>query len=107
MNSICARCGRTGIGVLTGVVDAHERVKEHQSGREIHMAEHSTLVAGPPSSARIRAGHGVVPHNIAFWLVTGAFVAGHAFGTVPTPLGPLYARRDGLNSTAVTLAFAC
>ena len=30
-----------------------------------------------------------------------------AFGTVPTPLWPLYAVRDGLSSTMVTLAFAC
>jgi hypothetical protein len=55
----------------------------------------------------IRAGHGVVPHNIGFWLVTAAFVSLQAFGTVPTPLWPLYAVRDGLSSTMVTIAFAC
>jgi MFS family permease len=71
------------------------------------MAEHSTIVAWPRSSPRIRAGHGVVSHNIGFWLVTAAFVSLQAFGTVPTPLWPLYAVRDGLSSTAVTLAFAC
>jgi MFS family permease len=39
--------------------------------------------------------------------VTAAFVSLQAFGTVPVPLWPLYAVRDGLSSTAVTLAFAC
>jgi hypothetical protein len=48
-----------------------------------------------------------VPHNVGFWLVAAAFVSLQAFGTVPTPLWPLYAIRDGLSPTTVTLAFAC
>jgi MFS family permease len=71
------------------------------------MSEHSTIAAAPRTMSTIRAGHGVVPHNIGFWLVTAAFVSLQAFGTVPTPLWPLYAVRDGLSSTTVTLAFAC
>jgi MFS family permease len=71
------------------------------------MSEHSTIAAAPRRMSTIRAGHGVVPHNIGFWLVTAAFVSLQAFGTVPTPLWPLYAVRDGLSSTTVTLAFAC
>ena len=51
--------------------------------------------------------HRRVPHNIGFWLVAAAFASLQAFGTVPTPLWPLYAARDGLGSTTVTLAFAC
>jgi MFS family permease len=56
--------------------------------------------------SNIKAGRGVVPHSTGFWLVTAAFVSLQAFGTVPTPLWPLYAARDGLSSTTVTLAFA-
>ena len=71
------------------------------------MAEHTTITAAPRRSSTISAGHRAVPHNIGFWLVTAAFVSLQAFGTVPTPLWPLYAVRDGLSSTMVTLAFAC
>jgi predicted MFS family arabinose efflux permease len=46
-------------------------------------------------------------HYLAgFWLVTGAVVILQAFATLPTPLWPLYAERDGLSSTLVTVAFA-
>lgn len=45
-------------------------------------------------------------HLTGFWLVTGAVVILQAFGTLPSPLWPLYAARDGLSSTLVTLAFA-
>jgi MFS family permease len=47
-----------------------------------------------------------VPHRAGFWIVTLAFVSLQAFGTVPTPLWPLYAIRDHLSSTAVTATFA-
>jgi predicted MFS family arabinose efflux permease len=71
------------------------------------MADHTRTIAAPPqTSSKINAGHGVVPHRTGFWLVTAAFVSLQAFGTVPTPLWPLYAVRDGLSSTTVTLAFA-
>lgn len=71
------------------------------------MADHSTIAVAPRRLSTIRARSRVVPHNIGFWLVTAAFVSLQAFGTVPTPLWPLYAVRDGLSSTMVTLAFAC
>ena len=71
------------------------------------MANHSTIAAAPQRLSTIRTGDGVVPHHIAFWLVAAAFVSLQAFGTVPTPLWPLYAVRDGLSPTTVTLAFAC
>jgi MFS family permease len=70
------------------------------------MADHSRIAASPERLSTTRASHGVVPHNIGFWLVTAAFASLQAFGTVPTPLWPLYAVRDGLSSTTVTLAFA-
>jgi MFS family permease len=71
------------------------------------MADHSTIAAAPRTLSTIRSRRGAVPHNTGFWLVTTAFVSLQAFGTVPTPLWPLYAIRDGLSSITVTLAFAC
>ena len=71
------------------------------------MAEHSTIAVAPERLPTLKAGRGVVPHNVGFWLVAAAFVSLQAFGTVPTPLWPLYAIRDGLSPTTVTLAFAC
>jgi hypothetical protein len=71
------------------------------------MTEHSTIAATPRRSSTIRTGQRVVPHTVGFWLVAAAFVSLQAFGTVPTPLWPLYAVRDRLSSTTVTLAFAC
>jgi len=47
-----------------------------------------------------------VPHKVGFWIVAGAFATLLAFGTVPTPLWPLYAVRDHLSSTEVTATFA-
>jgi MFS family permease len=43
---------------------------------------------------------------VGFWIVAAAFASLQAFGTVPTPLWPLYAIRDHLSSTEVTLGFA-
>lgn len=40
------------------------------------------------------------------WVVTAAFTTLMAFGTVPTPLWPLYQVRDHFGSTSVTIAFA-
>ena len=70
------------------------------------MTEQSTVAAAPPTSSSIRSGHGFVPHTLGFWLVAAAFASLQAFGTIPTPMWPLYAVRDGLSSTTVTLAFA-
>jgi MFS family permease len=47
-----------------------------------------------------------VPHRVGFWIVAGAFATLQAFGTVPTPLWPIYAVRDQLSSTEVTATFA-
>lgn len=41
-----------------------------------------------------------------FWLVAAAFMVTMAFATVPTPLYPLYERRDGFGPLMVTVVFA-
>jgi MFS family permease len=69
------------------------------------MADHATIAAAPQRLSTIRSGR--VPYNISFWLVAATFASLQAFGTVPTPMWPLYAVRDGLSPTTVTLAFAC
>ncbi|GGK20318.1 hypothetical protein GCM10011583_60260 [Streptomyces camponoticapitis] len=48
---------------------------------------------------------GIAPAR-SFWTVAIALGALMAFGTVPTPLWPLFAGRDGFGSTMVTVAFA-
>ena len=60
------------------------------------VADHPPLLHAP-SRAR---------HLTGFWMVTAAVVVLQAFATLPTPLWPLYAALDGLNSTLVTVAFA-
>lgn len=42
----------------------------------------------------------------SFWIVAFAFAVLMAFGTLPTPLWPLFATRDDFGSTMVTVAFA-
>jgi MFS family permease len=69
------------------------------------MTEHSTIAAAPQELSIIRSNH--VTHNVGFWLVAAAFASLQAFGTIPTPMWPLYAQRDGLSPTTVTVAFAC
>lgn len=49
---------------------------------------------------------GRVSHHVGFWFAAVAFTVLMAFGTAPTPLWPLYAGRDGLRPTTVTVAFA-
>jgi len=71
------------------------------------MSDHSTIAAAPESKSANSSGRRVVPHNVGFWLVAAAFVSLQAFGTVPTPMWPLYAVRDHLSPTTVTLAFGC
>ena len=71
------------------------------------MSDHSTIAAAPGGKSANSSGRRVVPHNIGFWLVAAAFVSLQAFGTVPTPMWPLYAVRDHLSPTTVTLAFGC
>ncbi|MGW7006533.1 MFS transporter [Streptomyces sp. NPDC054933] len=53
----------------------------------------------PPRSSR-------ASHGTGFWFVAAAFMALMAFGTVPTPLWPLYQARDHFGPTVVTVAFA-
>jgi MFS family permease len=71
------------------------------------MSDHSTVATAPQESSTTRSARGLVPHHVGFWLVAAAFASLQAFGTVPTPLWPLYAARDGLSPTTVTIAFAC
>jgi MFS family permease len=49
---------------------------------------------------------GVSSHAAGFWFVAIAFTSLMAFGTLPTPLWPLYEARDGFGTTTVTVAFA-
>jgi len=44
--------------------------------------------------------------SAGLWVVTAAFSALMAFGTLPTPLWPLYQIRDHFGPTSVTIAFA-
>lgn len=47
-----------------------------------------------------------VRQSAGFWFVAGAFLTLMAFGTVPTPLWPIYQQRDHFGATTVTVAFA-
>jgi predicted MFS family arabinose efflux permease len=48
----------------------------------------------------------VLSPSAGLWVVTAAFTTLMAFGTVPTPLWPLYQVRDHFGPTSVTIAFA-
>ncbi|MFJ4989081.1 MFS transporter [Streptomyces sp. NPDC088732] len=60
------------------------------------------LTAAAAPSATTSPGR----HARGFWCVAAAFLVLMAFGTVPTPLWPLYQERDHFGATAVTVAFA-
>ncbi|MER7246753.1 MFS transporter [Kribbella sp. NPDC000426] len=45
-------------------------------------------------------------HLTGFWFVAAAFLTLMAFGTVPTPLWPIYQVRDHFGAITVTVAFA-
>ncbi len=47
-----------------------------------------------------------IRHKPGFWFVAAAFLSLMAFGTVPTPLWPLYQVRDHFGPIEVTIAFA-
>ena len=57
----------------------------------------TTAVTRPATSSR---------HLTGFWFVAVAFLTLMAFGTVPTPLWPIYQVRDHFGATTVTVAFA-
>jgi MFS family permease len=59
---------------------------------------------GSPVATEVRASR--ASHASGFWFVATAFTALMAFGTVPTPLWPLYQVRDHFGATTVTVAFA-
>jgi EmrB/QacA subfamily drug resistance transporter len=59
MQRICARCRRAGIGVLTGVVDADEPVRNTVTTGDFPMAGHSTNRAAPLPAAG-GSGQGVL-----------------------------------------------
>lgn len=67
----------------------------------------ATRTAETTSFAHQHAGHraGLSP-STGLWVVTAAFSTLMAFGTVPTPLWPLYQVRDHLGPTGITIAFA-
>jgi predicted MFS family arabinose efflux permease len=64
------------------------------------------MVTAVANNSGVPYPHSRARHLTGFWLVTGAVVILQAFGTLPAPLWPLYAGRDGLSSTLVTVAFA-
>jgi predicted MFS family arabinose efflux permease len=59
-----------------------------------------------PLSPGRAASAGRVSHMFGFRTVAAAFTTLMAFGTVPTPLWPLYQARDHFGPTTVTVAFA-
>ncbi|MEV0186510.1 MFS transporter [Streptomyces sp. NPDC050625] len=73
-----------------------------------------TAMSAPPATAATHLRHGRrsrrltprVPHHVGFWFAAVAFTVLMAFSAAPTPLWPLYAARDGLQPTMVTVAFA-
>lgn len=60
-----------------------------------------TTTAAPTIARTTRARH-----LTGFWFVAAAFLTLMAFGTVPTPLWPIYQDRDHFGATTVTVAFA-
>ncbi|WP_328465433.1 MFS transporter [Streptomyces sp. NBC_00448] len=52
------------------------------------------------------AGRGSRRHSVGFWLIAAVFLTSMAFSTVPTPLYPLYQRRDGFSTFTITVVFA-
>lgn len=73
------------------------------------MTTASSLQRGHGRPGADPAGPGSRPrasHATGFWFVTAAFTSLMAFGTVPTPLWPIYQSRDHFGATTVTIAFA-
>ncbi|MFF1707057.1 MFS transporter [Streptomyces sp. NPDC058252] len=74
-----------------------------------HAARRRTPASGsgprtPRHRARSRQGR--ASHVSGFRIVAAAFASLMAFGTVPTPLWPLYQQRDHFGATTVTIAYA-
>jgi MFS family permease len=69
------------------------------------VLDHPAPLAPPPASSAAagRIGSG---SRTGFWLVAFAFLTAMAFSTVPSPLYPLYQRRDGFSTFTVTVVFA-
>ncbi|MCU1682774.1 MAG: multidrug efflux protein [Amycolatopsis sp.] len=59
-----------------------------------------------PETHRHAGRRAVLSPSSGLWVVTAAFTTLMAFGTVPTPLWPLYQVRDHFGPTSVTIAFA-
>ncbi|MFI0898373.1 MFS transporter [Streptomyces sp. NPDC020983] len=67
--------------------------------------------ATPETAGALHARHAAggrphATHATGFWFAASAYTALMAFGTVPTPLWPLYQVHDHFGATTVTLAFA-
>lgn len=70
-----------------------------------------TSTATPGTTGPLHARHaaGGLPrasHATGFWFAASAYTVLMAFGTVPTPLWPLYQVHDHFGATTTTLAFA-
>lgn len=80
---------------------------EKSVGSPAAQAEPET-VTRPPSGVITagQAGRRRAGYTVGFWFVAVAFAMLMAFGTVPTPLWPLYAARDHFGATTTTIAYA-
>jgi MFS family permease len=67
------------------------------------QAEAMSLTTTPRAEA---AETGSARHGTGFWLIAATFLVSMAFSTVPTPLYPLYQRKDGFTTFTVTIVFA-
>ncbi|GHH87618.1 hypothetical protein GCM10018793_64060 [Streptomyces sulfonofaciens] len=73
------------------------------------MTVHPPTAHTPGTSPPVHRAPGLraaLSPSAGLWVVTTAFTALMAFGTVPTPLRPLYQAHDHFGPTGVTLAFA-
>jgi hypothetical protein len=91
--------------VLTGDVDDDKPLRNTSQDRRFDNVKALDDRRGAGDVVTVRAGHGVVPHTIGFWLVTAAFVSLQAFGTIPTPLWPLYAVRNALSTCGIVRSY--
>lgn len=77
------------------------------------IKEHPTIAGGraPARSVRDSAPAASQPvasraHGVGFWLAALAFFLNMAYASVPTPLYPLYERRDHFDALIVTVIYA-
>jgi len=60
----------------------------------------------PGMSTQTAPSRNRTAHHAGFWIVAAAFLFAMAFSTVPTPLYPIYERRDAFPGYVVSIVFA-